>query len=52
MEGEDHELENEELVPADRLLVIKYISCWKTCIKKTLESKPMGHGLPLEFKKK
>ena len=40
--------EDEELVPANRLLVVKYTSCWKTCIKKTLESKPMGHGLPLK----
>ena len=40
--------EDEELAPADRLLVVKYISCWKTCIKKTLESKPMGHSLPLK----
>ena len=28
--------EDEELVPADRFLVVKYISCWKTGIKKTL----------------
>ena len=40
--------EDEELVPTDRLLMVKYISCSKLCIKKTLESKPMGHSLPLK----
>ena len=28
--------EDEELVPADRMLVVKYISCCKTGIRKTL----------------